>query len=124
MMPRQLKLSRRSVLRGAGALMALPFLESIATPLSAFGATAEVGKPPLRMAIFTVTGGTVIESWRMKQAGPLTKLPSILRPLDFCKDDLLLISGLSHNGRGEGVNATLATSLLKRAGGLWVRAEC
>ncbi len=101
--------------------MALPFLESIAAPLSAMGATGEVGKPPLRMAIFTVTGGTVIESWRMKQAGPLTKLPSILRPLDFCKDDLLLISGLSHNGRGEGVNAHEHCSMLHLTGAEQVR---
>lgn len=101
--------------------MALPFLESVATPLGVFAAAGEVGKPPLRMAIFTVTGGTVIESWRMKQAGPLTKLPSILRPLEFARDDLLLISGLSHNGRGEGVNAHEHCSMVHLTGAEQVR---
>ncbi|HEY0911766.1 MAG TPA: DUF1552 domain-containing protein, partial [Bradyrhizobium sp.] len=116
--------SRRSVLRGAGALMALPFLETLALPLAACGAAENAGgdgRPPLRMAIFTVTGGTVIESWRMKQAGPLTHLPSILRPLEFAKDDLLLIAGLSHNGRGEGVNAHEHCSMIHLTGAPEVR---
>ncbi len=90
-------------------MMALPFMESLA-PLGgsvarAAGAAAG-GGPPLRMAIVSVTGGTVLESWRMRQGGPLAgaKLPSILRPLDFCRDDLLILNGLAHNGKGEGVN--------------------
>ena len=35
--------------------------------------------PPLRMGIFTVTGGTVLESWKMKKAGAFAKLPSVQR---------------------------------------------
>jgi hypothetical protein len=58
----------------------------------------------LRLGIFTVTGGTVLESWKMKDAGPLTRLPSILRPLEFAKDDLLLVTGLSHSGHSENLN--------------------
>ncbi|HYG77013.1 MAG TPA: DUF1552 domain-containing protein [Planctomycetota bacterium] len=96
-------LSRRSVLRGAGAMMALPFMESLFSA-RAYGGEAKKAGPPLRMGIFTVTGGTVLESWRMKQPGPLTKLPSILRPLEFAKDDLLLLTGLAQHGKGEGVN--------------------
>jgi hypothetical protein len=95
-------ISRRSVLRGAGALMALPFLESL-LPFKAF-AESKAATPPLRMGIFTVTGGTVLESWKLKESGPLTKLPSILRPLEFAKDDMLLLSGLSQTGKAEGLN--------------------
>jgi Protein of unknown function (DUF1552) len=91
-------LSRRRFLRGAGALVALPFLES----LSFAGPTA--GKPPLRLAIFTVTGGTVLESWRPKEQGPLTRLPSILRPLDAVKNDVLILSGLSQGGTSQNLN--------------------
>jgi len=99
-------LSRRAALRGAGAVLALPFMESWAYSLAkAAGAPAKVAvKPPLRMGIFTVTGGTVLESWKQKAAGPLTQLPSILRPLDFAKDELLLLTGLSHNGQSENLN--------------------
>ena len=99
-------LTRRAALRGAGAVLALPFLESWAAKLAkaAGQPVSAAAKPPLRMGIFTVTGGTVLESWRMKDAGPLTRIPSILRPLDFAKDDLLLVTGLSHSGKSENLN--------------------
>ena len=90
------------MLRGAGALMALPFLESVAP--KAVLAARLAGNPPLRMGIFSVTGGTVLESWKMPQAGPLTKLPSILRPLEFAKDELLILTGLGNTGRTENLN--------------------
>jgi len=92
------------MLRGAGALLALPFMESLASKAHADGTPARKG-PPLRMGIFTVTGGTVLESWRTKQDGPLTKLPSILRPMEFAKDEILLLHGLGHSGRSENINA-------------------
>lgn len=99
-------LDRRAVLRGAGAVLALPFLESWAVRLArGEGQPASaVVRPPLRMGIFTVTGGTVLESWRMKEAGPLSKLPSILRPLEFARSDLLLVAGLAHTGASENLN--------------------
>lgn len=97
-----MKISRRTALRGVGALVGLPLLEAM-LPRGA-GAAAPAGKPPLRMGIFTVTGGTVLESWKPAVAGTLDKLPSILRPLEFAKNDLLVISGLSHGGRSENVN--------------------
>ena len=71
-------------------------------PKSAWAA-ANAG-PPLRMGIFTVTGGTVLESWKPKEVGRSSKLPSILRPLERAKDDLLVLSGLSHGGRSEDLN--------------------
>ncbi|MFT4551220.1 MAG: hypothetical protein ACI8XO_003254 [Verrucomicrobiales bacterium] len=95
-------LPRRQFLRNAGALVALPFLESLGR-VSAFAATPAV-RPPMRLGIFTVTGGTVLESWKCAQDGPLGALPSILRPLDFCKDDLLLLNGLAQDGASENVN--------------------
>ncbi len=99
-------LSRRAVLRGAGAVLALPFLESWAGKLArAAGQPAKaLVRPPLRMGICTVTGGTVLESWKMKEPGPLVRLPSILRPLEFARNDLLLIAGLSHTGSSENLN--------------------
>jgi hypothetical protein len=90
------------VLRGAGVVLALPFLESLRLSASPPAAPA---KPPLRLGIFTVTGGTVIESWRPEAEGPLAKLPSILRPLEPFKEDVLVVSGLSQNGRAENLTA-------------------
>ena len=97
-------LSRRAVLRGAGAILALPYLEAMA-PRVARGATSAGARPPVRLGIFSVTGGTVLESWRPKEVGSLGKLPSILRPLEPHKDDLLVLSGLGHSGTSDGLNA-------------------
>jgi len=82
-----------------------------------------VAKPPLRLGIFTVTGGTVLESWKPEMSGPLSKLPSILRPLEFAKDQLNIISGLSHAGRSENVNAHEHCSLLHLTGASSVKKE-
>jgi hypothetical protein len=106
-------LSRRAFLRGTGAAMALPFLEQLAP---AGPTAAGAVKPPLRFGVFTVTGGTVIESWKPKGVGPLGKLSSILRPLEFARDDLLVLSGLCNNGRSEGLNGHEHCALLHLTG--------
>jgi len=54
------QLNRRSFLHGAGTILALPFFEAMLPRTARAAATA--GKAPLRMGIFTVTGGTVLES--------------------------------------------------------------
>ena len=106
-----MSLSRRHFLRGAGALMALPFMESLGKR-SVFASTPDV-KPPLRMGIFTVTGGTVLESWKAPVDGAFTgELPSILRPLDFCKNDLLLLNNLSQSGRSDNLSGHEHTAFL------------
>ena len=81
-MSKNFLLSRREMLRGVGAFVALPFLESL-VPLKAFaGVPSAMSGAPKRFVIVTVTGGTVAESWVPTTAGVLgPKLPSILRPL-------------------------------------------
>jgi hypothetical protein len=96
-------LNRRTMLRGAGTLLALPFLESLPRALVAAEPGAkDDGRPPLRQFIITVAGGTVIESWKPEKDGPLAKLPSILRPLEAHKSELLVLSGLSQLGKQSG----------------------
>jgi hypothetical protein len=97
------RFTRRSLLRNTGAVLALPFFESL-FPARLASASGAAAKPPVRFGIFTVTGGTVHESWKPQDAGALTKLPSILRPLEFAKDDLTIVSGLSHAGTSENLN--------------------
>lgn len=96
--------SRRKFLHGAGVVAALPFLESVAPTVLRAGSKTPV-RPPLRFGIYTVTGGTVSESWVPKETGTLGKLPSILRPLQNHKDDLLILSNLSQSGKSSGLNA-------------------
>jgi len=97
--------SRRGFVRTAGATVALPFFESW-VPQTASAATATQSGPPLRMGIYSIGAGTVLESWKPEKAGPLQnmELPSILRSLEFAKDDMLILSGLAHNGKADGLN--------------------
>jgi len=100
MADRSWEVSRRGFLRGVGACVALPYLESLVRASSNAAA-----KPPLRLGIMTVTGGTVTESFVPTEAGALGKLPSILRSLEPLKSELLVLSNLSHSGSSDDVNA-------------------
>ena len=97
------RLTRRHALQAAGAFIALPFLESLKPAWGAEPAKPDDdGRPPLRQFILTVSGGTVVESWKPEKDGPLQKLPSILRPLEAHKSELLVVSGLSQLGKQSG----------------------
>ncbi len=111
-----MKLTRRAVLRGAGVALALPFLESWRPFIKAQQQGAAAG-PPLRMAIYTVAGGTVIEAWKPERTGRLGTLPSILQPLEPFKEHLTLVSGLSHGGQVTGCAHTTCSRLHLSCGG-------
>jgi Protein of unknown function (DUF1552) len=85
------RISRRSVLRGVGAAVALPFLEAM-IPARAAGA---ISKPPLRMAFLYVPNGVHLPDWTPKSVGTPLELPAALQPLQPFKDDLLVLSGLT-----------------------------
>ncbi len=59
------QLSRRTVLRGMGTVVALPFLEAM-LPRTAQAAT---GKPPLRMLFFNTPNGAHMPDWRPAETG-------------------------------------------------------
>ncbi|MSQ96932.1 MAG: DUF1552 domain-containing protein [Gemmataceae bacterium] len=111
-----MKLTRRAVLRSAGVALALPFLESW-RPFVVAQRQGEASGPPLRMAIYTVAGGTVIEAWKPERAGRLDQLPSILESLEPLKDHLTLVSGLSHGGQVTGCAHTTCSRLHLSCGG-------
>lgn len=110
------------MLRGTGALLSLPLFESLLPQRRANAADA-IAEPPLRLGIFTVTGGTVLESWKPAAAGKLEKLPSILRPLEAAKSEITVVSGLCHAGRSDNVNAHEHCSLLHLTGASSVKKE-
>ena len=101
----QAPMARRSFLRGAGVLAALPFLESLAPTVLRAGSRVPV-RPPLRLGIYTVAGGTVSESWVPKETGALGKMPSILKSLEPHKSEVLVLSNLSQSAKSDGkINA-------------------
>ena len=107
-MPQSL-ISRRTLLRGLGVTVALPWLEAMA-PLSVRAATPAARSVPTRLAFFYVPNGVHMPAWRPTSDGLLTVLPDILKPLTPVKDDLLVISGLAadkarEHGDGAGDHA-------------------
>jgi hypothetical protein len=62
-------ISRRTVLRGLGAMVALPWLEAMA-PLNVLASTPRT--PANRLAFLYVPNGIHMPDWRPKDDGPLT----------------------------------------------------
>jgi hypothetical protein len=85
-------LPRRAILRGIGATVALPFLDSM-TP--AFAGPA--AKAPVRMAFVYVPNGIDMRNWNPDYEGKLAALPRILKPLEPHKEDVLVFGNLTHN---------------------------
>jgi hypothetical protein len=87
-------LSRRTVLRGMGASVGLPFLEAMVPAGVALAKTAAAPKP--RLAFVYFPHGAVMDKWTPKTEGALTDLPPILKPLDPFKKYLTVVSGLEN----------------------------
>jgi hypothetical protein len=111
---KHLLISRRAVLRGVGAAMALPLLEAM-TPLTAFGAPA--AKTPLRLAFCYVPNGKNMFEWTPNKLGADFDLPATLTPLESVKQDVMVLSGLTldkarPHGDGGGDHARAMSSFL------------
>jgi len=93
-MGRHYRISRRTLLRGAGAAVALPWLESIMCGPS----RAAQSGPPRRMVFFSVPNGIHMPDWTPKKEGPLDALPPILAPLEPLKASITVLTGLTLDG--------------------------
>ena len=81
-------LSRRTVLRGIGATIALPFLDAMVPAAKA------AAKPANRFLTFYVPNGMAMEYWSPKGEGTTFELSPILEPLAPHRDQLTILSGL------------------------------
>ncbi len=84
-------LTRRALLRGAGATLALPLLDAM---VPAFGADAL--RPTLRLAFVYAGNGIVHSYWKPKAPGRDFELTPNLASLRSVRDDLNVITGLAH----------------------------
>ena len=88
-------LPRRTVLRGLGATVALPFLDAM---LPAFSARARAASKPVhRFQTFYVPNGMAMEYWSPKTEGSAFELSPILEPLAAYRDQMLVLSGIKAN---------------------------
>src|SRR5689334_749216 len=88
-------LPRRTVLRGLGATVALPFLDAM---LPAFSARARASRKPVhRFQTFYVPNGMAMEYWSPKAEGTAFELSPILEPLAAHRSQMLVLSGIKAN---------------------------
>ena len=89
-------LSRRTVLRGLGAAIALPMLDAMTPAFAGPGPRKAV-----RLAFTYVPNGVVLADWTPKGTGRDFGLARILGPLDPFREDMLILSGLAHPNANE-----------------------
>lgn len=107
-------LDRRTLLRGAGAALAIPLLEAMAP------ARASTPTAPRRLVWIYAPNGVHMPEWTPTNEGELAALPPTLAALEPLRAQLLVISGLVHdkarpNGDGPGDHARAAATFLTGA---------
>jgi len=104
---------RRTVLRGMGALIALPLLDSMAPALSAMAKTA--AKPVNRFGVMYVPNGMIMKNYLPLVEGAAYELTPTLAPLAKFREQILVLSGLEcipTPGRPGGAHAKASTRFL------------
>src|SRR5258706_5147427 len=85
---RRLSISRRSLLRGAGAALGLPWLEAMAPVAQA------PGEMPVRMAVLYMANGVHPNLWTPQGEGRNFALSPTLSPLEDLKRDIIVLTNL------------------------------
>ena len=100
-------LPRRTVLRGLGATVALPLLDAMVPALSATTKTA--ADPVRRLGFLYVPNGVAmtdtVNFWTPEGEGTRFTFSPILKPLESLRDQVVVVSGLSHkeaDSKGDG----------------------
>jgi hypothetical protein len=108
-------LNRRTLLRGLGSAIALPFLDAMAPALAAPGRSA--ANPVARMAFLYVPNGIIMKDWTPAADGKGYEITKTLKPVEAFRDRMLVLTGLDHyNGQSLGDGAGDHA----RAGATWL----
>src|SRR5438067_2387534 len=111
-------LSRRTFLRGSGAVIGLPLLDAMVPALA--WARNEKTRPPTRLCFVYVPNGMVMANWTPATQGTEFEFTPILKPLEPFRAQTLVISRLmDYNanalGAGGGDHARASASFLTGA---------
>jgi hypothetical protein len=111
----KLALPRRTFLRGMGATLALPLLDSM---VPALAGRAPAARPVRRLGVVYVPNGIVMARWTPEGDEGALGFPPILEPLASFRRHLVVLSGLSNKqgdalpGEGAGDHARAAGAYL------------
>ncbi|HTM04285.1 MAG TPA: DUF1552 domain-containing protein [Vicinamibacterales bacterium] len=95
----QKSISRRMVLKGVGATIALPLIDAMNPAATAWAATP-AGAPPKRLAFVGFPHGAIMDRWSPKETGATYAMSPILEPLAPYRQHMTIVSGL-RNKMGE-----------------------
>ena len=99
-------LSRRTLLRGAGAAIALPLLDSMSPAFAAPTGT------PKRLGFVYFPNGAMMKQWIPAETGTDFEFTPTLKPLEPYKDHLTVVGNLSRAGTTIGDHAVAAAGWL------------
>ena len=102
-------ISRRTVLRGLGASVALPFLDGMVPAFAALRTTA--ASPVRRLGVVYVPNGMMMPHWTPQTEGSGFDFPTILKPLEPFRSQIQVLSGM-HGVESEGPHARSSTRFL------------
>lgn len=89
-------ISRRTLLKGAGVTLGLPWLEAM-MPSRAL-ADSQAPKNPIRMAMLYMPNGVNVDHWYPKGTGKDFELSTTLQPLADLKDQIQVLSNMWNAG--------------------------
>jgi hypothetical protein len=95
----QKHISRRMILKGVGAAIALPLLDAMNPAAKAWAKTA-AGSAPKRFAFVGFPHGAIMDRWSPKEVGTGYEMSTILQPLEALRPHMTIVSGL-RNKPGE-----------------------
>src|SRR5688572_28428538 len=93
-------LTRRTLLKGVGASVALPLLDSMMPALS-----AQAKQAPMRLGFVYAAHGIIHSAWKPRQTGRQYELSPNLQPLAGVRDHFNILTNLSHleaDSKGDG----------------------
>jgi len=102
-------LPRRTVLRGIGVTIALPFLDSMVPALTP---AVKAASPVQRLSVVYVPNGIVMSEWTPSVEGFAFPITPILRPLAAFRDRLIVLSGLRNGPPNYAVHGAASTRFL------------
>ena len=91
-------ISRRTVLRAAGAAIALPFLDAMVPAFTPQARAAAI--PSMRFGVVYFPNGAIMQQWTPKTVGAGFEFTPILKPLEPFKDSLAIITNLTRSRPG------------------------
>ena len=106
-------LPRRTLLRGMGAAVALPLLDSMVPAMSATSATP--ARPVRRLGYVFIPMGSDIGRWTPPGDDSLAELSPILRPLESHKDHVTVVTNMELKNAYPGTHATSNSAFLSCA---------